>query len=166
VKYLNNYFDKLKENRGATALLLTILILGSIMYISITSSTIVQKGVTMSWVQVHSAKAYFAAEAGSERALYAIREEDFDIEALYNGGAGPCPDPTNFIEFDCATYAGPPTPSSPCCNLVSPPPPTEQVLTNQSTYHVDYDLSDATYDYVLNSYGSYGQTRRVVELKF
>ena len=59
-----------KNNQGSTMLLMTILVLASILTISLSLSAIVVNGLKMGVNQVHSTKAFFAAEAGAERILW------------------------------------------------------------------------------------------------
>lgn len=61
-------------NKSGTALLMTILILNSIILISLAASKLVVSGVKMSGTQARSTKAYFAAEAGAEKVLWAFRK--------------------------------------------------------------------------------------------
>lgn len=53
---------------------MTILILNSVLLVALASSKIIVSGVKMSGVQERSTKAYFAAEAGIERALWEFRD--------------------------------------------------------------------------------------------
>jgi len=67
---MNNYFLKiLKNQRGGTALMMTMMILSSVLFIVLATSDVVRNGMIASKSQVHSAKAYFAAESGAERIL-------------------------------------------------------------------------------------------------
>jgi uncharacterized membrane protein len=61
-------------NKKGTALLMTILMLNSIMLIALAAAQIIIGGVKNNGTQSKSTKAYFAAEAGSERMLYEYRQ--------------------------------------------------------------------------------------------
>jgi len=68
--------DFIKDNKGVTALLMTVLVLTSILSVTLSVSAIVRKGISMNWEQVHSVKAFFASEGGMERILYETRKDD------------------------------------------------------------------------------------------
>ncbi len=67
----------LLKNKKGTALLMTILILNSVLIVALAASRIVIVGVKMSGTQERSTKAYFAAEAGGERALWEWRKNGY-----------------------------------------------------------------------------------------
>lgn len=61
------------KNKKGTALLMTVLILNSVLLIALAASRIVVSGVKMSGTQERSTKAFFAAESGTEEAVYKFR---------------------------------------------------------------------------------------------
>lgn len=75
---MNKYFKQLKHyfknQRGGTALLLTLMVMGSVLFVVLAVSDVVRNGLIASQSQVHSTKAYFAAESGAERILWEIRK--------------------------------------------------------------------------------------------
>lgn len=60
---------------------MTILILNSIVLISLAAAKLIFSGVQMSGAQSRSTKAYFAAEAGAERALWEWRKNGYVMPA-------------------------------------------------------------------------------------
>lgn len=69
---------KLKNNNG-TALFMTLIILTSILTVSLAIADLVRQGVKISGVQGNSTIAYFAAEAGAERALWEARKNSYTL---------------------------------------------------------------------------------------
>lgn len=88
--------NKIKNQTGATAILITVLVLGAVMTSVLTTSEIMRVNLLIDRDQLHSTKAYFAAEAGAERVIYDIREGA--INSLGSGdGLGFCnADPADF----------------------------------------------------------------------
>src|SRR5680860_1309976 len=74
---MKNY-KKLKNNKGA-ALLMTLLILSSILVVALATSDLVMSGIKMSRNRIQSTKAFFAAETGIERLLWAVRKDSYPL---------------------------------------------------------------------------------------
>jgi hypothetical protein len=64
---------RLRNNKTGSALLMTMLILSSIMVVALNAAGLVMSGVILSGTQERSTIAFYAAEAGAERALYEAR---------------------------------------------------------------------------------------------
>jgi hypothetical protein len=67
-----------KNNKG-TALLMTLLILTSILVVVLGAANLIVPGIKMSRTQAQSTKAFFASEAGVEKALWELRKNDYNI---------------------------------------------------------------------------------------
>lgn len=118
--------------------MLVMFILSAVMIIIFAGSSVVISGLKMGRVQSDSIHAYFAAESGIEKLLYKFRkEEDFLAQIGGEEGAG-----TNEI----LTY-------------------TEQSSPYYSPW--SYVVNYVSYEpMVFTSIGSYGRTRRSVEVNF
>jgi len=69
----------INKNASGSALMLTLFILSAVMLIVIGGASTIASGLKMGRTQAYSTRAYFAAEAGAERALYEVRQEgNFD----------------------------------------------------------------------------------------
>ncbi|MCK5319778.1 hypothetical protein KAJ61_00125 [Candidatus Parcubacteria bacterium] len=153
-----------KNNQGSTMLLMTFLVLASILTISLSLSAIVVNGLKMGITQVHSTKAFFAAEAGAERILWEIRgENDNDPgEGIF----------LHFCDVNPAYFCFSNTPFGTldsCGALPCPAGEFEiQQLTNNSTYKIKFDYGIAAANTTrLKSYGNYNnEINRVIELKY
>ena len=66
---------KIFADKKGSALALTMFILAGMMMVALSGSYIVLVGLKAAGVQSQSTKAYFAAESGAERLLYALRHE-------------------------------------------------------------------------------------------
>lgn len=73
------------DKRGATGLLLSIVILTAILSVTLAANEIVRHGIYFSWQQLHSTKAYFAAEGGLEQLLYATRKRYLSFSDCNSG---------------------------------------------------------------------------------
>lgn len=85
---MGNYIKQLKEGNG-TALLMTLLILTSILVVVLGAANIIVPGIKMSRTQAQSTKAFFASEAGIEKALWELRKNDYlvpevDVENVFS----------------------------------------------------------------------------------
>jgi len=78
-----NIFKTLKENRqkGQTAILLTLLILGVILLVGLGLASIFINELKMSSFVFQTGPAYYAAEAGSEYALYQMIKPDPSVQS-------------------------------------------------------------------------------------
>lgn len=156
-------FKKIIKDNNGTILLMTFLILASIITASIGVASIMVAGIRMGGTQARSTKAYFAAEAGAERILWEIRKNSYDISSdccptgCYVAFSDPDP---SISSIDSGTGA--------CDNDLDDNNET-QVLPNSSEYIIKYEYDDTYPNFAtttLTSYGSYGNTSRVVELKY
>jgi hypothetical protein len=82
---MKKIIKKLKNQTGAVAILISVLIMTAILTVTMAASSIIQNGIIMGKTQVHSTKAYFAAEAGLERLLYEIRKGAFNVAGCSPG---------------------------------------------------------------------------------
>lgn len=142
----------LKNNKGGTVLLLTVLILTSVLTITLVASEIIRSGVILSRSQADSTKAYFAAEAGAERILWEVRKGTFDFSSCLSECISFDSDPNGNINgcgVDCNTGL----------NII-------QTLSNKATYKIRYNYVDP--DTTVKCYGKYPDSgiNRVIELKF
>ena len=94
--------DRAKNNNG-TALLMTLLILTSILVVALGAASLIVPGIRMSRTQAQSTKAFFAAEAGVERALWEVRKNGYavpevDTDNVFSGSLGN----SSAYQADCA----------------------------------------------------------------
>ncbi|MDD5031482.1 MAG: hypothetical protein PHR36_00335 [Patescibacteria group bacterium] len=75
---MKNYIKKI-NNKSGTALLLTLLILTSILVVALGAASLITAGITIGRTQAQSTKAFFAAEAGAEQALWEVRKNSYSI---------------------------------------------------------------------------------------
>jgi len=69
----------LKNNKGGTAIVMTVLILAVILSSSMAVNNVILNGLQMNTIQIHAVKSFFAAEGGAERMLWEIRQDSFDF---------------------------------------------------------------------------------------
>jgi len=81
----------IKNNKGGTIILLTMLVLAGIFTISLSMGDIVVNGLKASKNQVYSSLAYYGAESLAERVLWQIRTNDINLENVCSPG--------NYYEF-------------------------------------------------------------------
>jgi hypothetical protein len=89
---MDNYVLKkiINDQKGGTAVMMTIMILSSTLFLVLATGSIVQNGLKASKAQLHSAKAYYAAESGAERILWEARKNNtFVTDPLLSN---PCQD--------------------------------------------------------------------------
>ncbi|MEA1963434.1 MAG: hypothetical protein U9M94_04345 [Patescibacteria group bacterium] len=155
----------LKNKTGSAMLLMTLFTLASILTISLSLSAIVVNGLKMGVNQVHSTKAFFAAEAGAERILWEARKEnriDNDPgkgEPGDNCGVNPAwfcfSNNTDGTLDDCVL------------DCFAAGKFYKQQLANNSTYKIKFDYIIAECATRLKSYGNYNnEINRVIELKY
>ena len=159
------YKAVLKNNQGSIMLLMTFLVLASILMISLSLSAIVVNGLKMGTTQVHSTKAFFAAEAGAERILWEIRGEN-DINpgegefGHFCGAVHPAyfcfSNNTDGTLDQCAVD----------CSAVGKF--ENQQLANNSTYKINFDYGVVAASTTrLKSYGNYNnEINRIIELRY
>jgi hypothetical protein len=137
--------DILKNKKGSTILLITVMVLTATFAITLTSAEIIRQGIFKNRTQVYSTIAYFAAEAGAERILYDVRSY-YNIESCAND--------------TCVTFGSPNTCVGSCSDLDK-----IQLLGNGAAYKINY-TKDLSLNNVITSFGSYKDVTRAVELKY
>lgn len=136
-------FKKLAQEKGS-ALLLTLLILSSIFLVVFISADLVTSGIKMSRTQMHSSRAYFAAESGAERVTWEFSKNSFDTATCDTG--------------ECIKFSAYPLVCQECDN------DTKVSLTNGSEYEVSVATSSP--DLIMVSTGDYSGVKRAIELNF
>jgi hypothetical protein len=137
----------IKDQRGGTLLLMTILILTAVLTVTLTASEIIKNGITMGRSQVYSTVAYFAAEAGAERILYDSRYGGFNIENDCN-------------PMGCVIFGTPDT-----CDLNSPCTNNNRINSfNNAQYEIDYLYSAP--DNIITCIGVSNGLKRAIELRY
>lgn len=142
----------LKNKKGGTILIMTLLMLSSILVVALSVSDIVNIGLRINQNQVYSTKAYFAAEAGAEQILNNVRNNsNFDI---FND----CND-LDYVVFDNIGIC---VDTEPCCqNSIYQNP------IGDANYTVQYDIDDANLAVVkLTSRGSYSDVQRAIQVAY
>ena len=71
-------YNLIKNNKG-TVLFMTLMILTSILVVSLVTADLIRQGIKISGAQSNSTIAYFAAEAGMERALWEVRKNNYAL---------------------------------------------------------------------------------------
>ena len=137
------------KNHKGVALLMTMLIMASFLVVVLMAADIITSGITMAKTQTFSTRAFFAAEAGAERALWEVRKNNFAFE---RADATPCVAPSDYIEFITNAPA--------VCNAAL----QEYILSNNAKYSVIYYTSGSLTTF--QSIGDFSDTRRVVEVSF
>ena len=132
------------NERGSTALLMAVMVLFSTLAIILAVSDVIRNRIDTNRTQINSTKAYFAAEAGAERALWEIRYND----CVTNG------------DNNCFVF----TDLSKCGKSVCTDSSISHSLTNLSNFKVE-DSADGGYT-KLTCIGSYQGVSRAVELRF
>ena len=132
--------------------MITVMILSSVIVIIMGAASLVVQGIRASRNQEFSTTAYFAAEAGAERALWEIRKNDF----TFTGCAS-----SDCIRFDSA-YCQPLTFSDVCCSPCTDNS-TKNVIGN-AEYQLKYSTS--TTETILLSSGNYSGITRSVQISF
>lgn len=126
-----------KKNQKGVILLLTLFILSSILVVTLGAADLVMAGLKMNRLTGYSSLAFFASEAGLERALWEARKNSL------------------FTLPDEAEV-------KPLFPLIPPSPVGSKVfLDNDSAYIVDY--ASSTPNVTFKSIGSYGGVKRSVE---
>ena len=163
-----NKIIKLKNQKGATLILLVVLILSSVILVSLISGDLVQNGLKMSRTQAHSTKALFAAEAGVEKVLNDIWKTNKEIDEINNclscnnsgGDNYICFNNSNDCDIDLMGVACSNSCSVDTCNL-----------SNDTSFKIKYNCvssgglpiySTSTYQ----SLGVYKKFNRVVEVEY
>ncbi len=96
----NMNMRKIILNNNGTVLLITLLILTSILTVALGTASLIVPGIIMNRTQLGSTVAFYAAEAGAERALWEARKSpnplpDVDTDNLFTN-----PDLGNSASYD------------------------------------------------------------------
>jgi len=159
---------KLKTDQSGTIVLITFLVLISILTVGIGVSNLVLVNLKLGGTQARATKAFFAAEAGSEKVLWEIRKE-----GMRPGEYG----------YDCD-----PDGTDLCYDETAPPPqmrvmgcvvcnncddcsghPTTVTLNNDASFRIQYEYDDTHPLFAtttLTAFGSFGDTNRTIELSY
>ena len=150
---MNNF---LTNNRGAAAIVFTMLVVLVMVFVAMASATIIQNGIKSGRAHLESTKAYYGAEAGAERILWEIRKNGFDPVADL------------WISGDCVRFTANPGPihlSNPTTPCTATPQVTQTLPFNGTTFTTRYDLTAPVV--TLTNLGNYDDlTRRAVEIKY
>jgi hypothetical protein len=138
--------NEIKNEFGSTALYLVLVMMSSFFLITLTAADIVRNGIKMSGSQLDSTKAYYAAEAGAERIIWEMRENNFDTTSCNSG------DKIDFSAGACDSVN--------CCSLAG----LSYSLSNNATYTIQYDFSAP--DTILMCAGGFGDVERKIQLKY
>ncbi|OGF24918.1 hypothetical protein A2331_06140 [Candidatus Falkowbacteria bacterium RIFOXYB2_FULL_34_18] len=166
-KTRKNSINIFNNNSGVTALLMTVLVLTSILSVTLSVASIVQRGISMNWEQVHSVKALFASEGGMERILYETRKGAIlDFNDMSDGDCVnfdvPVPPGTGDVivvgshiqgDSDCFSGAG----------------EVDKIVdfSNNANYRIQYGENvGATNVITLTSYGVYENQNRVIKSSY
>lgn len=163
----NNAYYRVRENcvsqKGATAIFLTLIILMAMLFVALTASDIIQNGIQMNGAHLNSAKAYYAAESGTERILWEIRKSG---PPALNPTTATSPAWTSgsCIRFTGANIHG-------CTlNCITGFPHQNQLtqeLSNESTYKIMYEYDNVNNTATFTTTGNYlDMTKRVVQTRY
>ena len=132
-------------NNNGTALLMALMILSGILVVSLGMANLIIPGIKMSRIQGYSTKAYFAAEAGVERALWVRRKSDYDFSACASSG-------------ECLDFDDFPVNCGDCPNTIE--------TLGDSEYNINYASSTIDMYITFTSIGSYQNIQRSLEIKY
>lgn len=151
-----------KNQKGAVAIMMTILILASILSITMIANTIILNNLSMNIVQVGATKAFFASEAGAEKMLWEIRKKSLNFTSAginCSSGKNICFPNDNIAatSTSCAAIAAPCTASA----------VKDLALTsNASKFRLLYEQPVANATTTITSYGVYGDTARNTQIDY
>lgn len=156
-----NFFKEFKINqKGATALLIVILVLSGFLLITLSAADIVRSGLKLSKTQMESTKAYFAAESGAERILYKIRKGGIDPG---DGTSGYCAaTPARFcFDADPGVFVS-------CIAGICPGSEIQTFPFNLAYYKIGFKYVGVSPfgTTTLTSVGSIGDVNRVIEVSY
>jgi Tfp pilus assembly protein PilX len=152
----------IKNNKQGFALLvISMMVLTFILIVALGASAIVRNGIIMGRGQMESTKAFFAAEAGAERVLWEIWQNN--IISTY-----PCPtdDGSDYDKF-CFTVLSSGDVNE--CIVIgddcTPVENQQQKLSNQALYSIKYEHNDTTGRATSTIIGNYADINsRVIKL--
>ena len=144
---MNKIFRKiLKNNKGGTTIMITVMIMMTILTVSFSLSNIVTNGLKVSVNQTNATKAYYAAESGAEQYLWEVRQNAFYPE---NG-------PICFDEeYVLTNFTG--------CSLPLNATNTFN-LSNGASFYVFYEFNTPTT--TVTNFGEYKGTRRAIQIAY
>ncbi|OGF26042.1 hypothetical protein A2303_04540 [Candidatus Falkowbacteria bacterium RIFOXYB2_FULL_47_14] len=135
---MNKIIKSINNNQeGATGLMLALVILTAILSITLAANEIVRHGVSFSWHQLHSTKAYYASEAGIEQILFGIRKEYLRFDQC--AGTGDC------IQFSGSDIATIPSTDNIDCDNTCPNAGAVKTLSNGASFYLAYASSTSAY---------------------
>lgn len=162
----------IKNLKGSTAIMMIVVVMGGMLFVSLTVGQIVVNGLVSGRTQVRSTIAFYAAEAGSERFLWEIRQNG-NLVNLPSAGGGNCLSDRNFC-FDEMNDGNTPTADLiwPCqdldvldCDSIGAPPNyNHQLLSNDARYELYHQYSAP--DTTITSTGSYLGINRIIEIEY
>lgn len=135
---------RILNQKGATIIMITILVMTSILAVGLSLSNIVVNGLKASRTQANATQAYFAAEAGAERILWEIRKDAFDP---WDSGCN------NVNQYINTNFDG--------CVGTFPPPMNSLTIAD---FYIRYGTTTPTT--TLSNFGLYKGTRRSVQLTY
>lgn len=146
---MNKIRTIIDNKRGATVVLLTVLIMSSILTVALSLGSVVINGLKVSKDQANATQAYFAAEAGAEKFLWEVRKNNFDPTT-----SSPACSSDEYISAD---FLG-------CENTIDPL--ARSTSTNGSSFYIFYEYPVVNATTTLTNFGEYKGTRRAVKLKY
>jgi hypothetical protein len=156
--------DKKKQQKGATSIFITLVIVTSILFVALTINSIVMNGIRMSRAHLDSAKAYFAAESGTEHILWIIRQSQASGVAL-----DPAVQTPPWTTGNCVWLDGSSCNTDCLTNIPGQVVKIEGELTNDSKYRIKY-LDTSAFPISSASFQTTGiynnATRRVVQVEY
>jgi len=157
-------FRKIIQNqKGAIAVMMTLLILSSILTITMISNTIIVNNLGINIIQVGATKAFFASEAGAEKILWEVRRQMPVLDFTPTGID--CSDGQNI----CFTGNNLTATSSSCvltssaCTL---PKVKNLTLTNGASFSLVYEQPIADATTTITSSGIYNDTARNTQIQY
>ena len=153
------------NQKGGTAIMMTVLMLTVILTITLAAADIVRNGLVMSQDQVNSTKAYFAAEAGAERILWDTRPRPPRLSFPFDNCTELSPgniDQDMCFDADPGDIDACENDFSNCANE------DKQTLSNGAIFQLNYKYDDTGSDATttLSSLGTFGDIHRNVQLKY
>lgn len=160
IKRILAYYKLVKRSRGS-ALILTLFIMAGMMIVALGDSYIVLLGIKAAGTQAKSTKAYYIAEAGAERLIWALVKK----KCTYRSTSLTTSIFTSNSYLACNNVGGLGRPQE--VMLDADLPDYSSGLSQAQSgalYQVYYTLASPQVTY--KSIGSYVDTKRSVELKF
>lgn len=148
---MKSHNNKTIYNNNGTVLLMALMILAGILVVSLGMANLIIPGIKMGRIQGYSTKAYFAAEAGVERALWVRRiSRDYDFSACAISG-------------ECLDLDDSPVGCGDCSETIETLGDSEY---GYSEYNINYASSTTDMYITFTSIGSYQNIQRSLEIKY